>query len=263
MIVDFHTHCYPDALAERAVRSVTEYTGVRSDGTYAGLRMAMARAGVDKAVVLPVCSVPGREEKVDSFVLGLPRDGVIPFVSVHPHTHGAPDMVRAYAEAGVRGIKLHPVMQGFDLTDPDLPPLLEAARDSGMITLFHCGRTERGVCSPRDYFPSDFARLAGYVDPERTVLAHSGGYDMPEGEEDVLADLPFLTDTSLAQLCYTPERYGELFARLGARRVLFGSDSPWCSERDSLAFLRAAGIEGEDYALVTGGNAARLLGLTT
>ena len=130
MIVDFHTHCYPDALAERAVRSVTEYTGVRSDGTYAGLRMAMARAGVDKAVVLPVCSVPGREEKVDSFVLGLPRDGVIPFVSVHPHTHGAPDMVRAYAEAGVRGIKLHPVMQGFDLTDPDLPPLLEAARDA-------------------------------------------------------------------------------------------------------------------------------------
>ena len=52
----------------------------------------------------------------------------------------------------------------------------------------------------------------------------------------------------------------ELLARVGATRLVMGSDYP-VGEDDPVGFLRRCGLAGESLAAVSGGNAARLLGL--
>ena len=47
MITDFHTHCYPDGLAVKALGAVHDVRTERSDGTYRGLKSALAEAGID------------------------------------------------------------------------------------------------------------------------------------------------------------------------------------------------------------------------
>ena len=60
---------------------------------------------------------------------------------------------------------------------------------------------------------------------------------------------------------YDPAVVQSLLARVGASRLVMGSDYP-VGEDDPVGFLRRCGLEGEALSAVCGGNAARLLGLT-
>ena len=118
MITDFHTHCYPDALAPKAMRGVDDVTEGDADGTYAGLIRAMREAGVGRAVLLPVCARPGHERSVNAFAENLGSDVIVPFFSVHPHSDDAARLIREYADKGAKGVKFHPNLQNFDVRDP-------------------------------------------------------------------------------------------------------------------------------------------------
>ena len=56
MTVDFHTHCFPDALAARAMALLKGNAAMKAplDGTVAGLVAAMKRGGVDRSVMLQI-----------------------------------------------------------------------------------------------------------------------------------------------------------------------------------------------------------------
>ena len=59
MIVDFHTHVFPDRIAAAAVHKLKDASHTQSftDGTLSGLRASMAQAGIDYSVVLPLTSI--------------------------------------------------------------------------------------------------------------------------------------------------------------------------------------------------------------
>ena len=61
MVIDFHTHCFPDKLAERAVGQLSRVGGglmPYSDGTLDGLRRQMAQHNIDMSVVLNIATKP-------------------------------------------------------------------------------------------------------------------------------------------------------------------------------------------------------------
>jgi predicted TIM-barrel fold metal-dependent hydrolase len=60
-----------------------------------------------------------------------------------------------------------------------------------------------------------------------------------------------------------PNKIGEAVSRIGAERVLFGSDGPGCNPALEVDKIRLAGLTPAAEALVLGDNAARLLGLAT
>ena len=258
MTIDFHTHYYPPCLARRALRGVDDVVEGDADGTLAGLENAMRGAGVDLAVALPVCGRPGHERTVNDFVLNTHGNGIIPFFSVHPHSENAPALVREYADKGLKGVKFHPNMQNFVLGDPCLVPLWRAVRDAGITAVFHCGRPGR-TPTDLDVYPSDFLPLFDILCPERTVLAHTGGYGITDKELAVLAGCGAYADLSLASSQFTPERFCHVLSVLRADKLLFGSDSPWRDIRANLDFVRSAVRDKRALDMILHANAEKLL----
>ena len=82
MIVDFHTHIFPDELAPRAIEVLTDveepYIPV-SDGTAAGLLENMDVWGIDVSVISPVVVKQSQMEKVNEWVASVASER---FVSV-------------------------------------------------------------------------------------------------------------------------------------------------------------------------------------
>jgi uncharacterized protein len=56
-----------------------------------------------------------------------------------------------------------------------------------------------------------------------------------------------------------PAKILEAVERLGAARVIYGSDGPVCSPRIEVEKVRLAGLDAESERLVLGENARRLL----
>ena len=71
MVIDVHTHVYPDKIAARTVALLqsVENHPVYSDGTLKGLKEAMTRSCVDLSVVLPVMTKPSQFESILSFAV--------------------------------------------------------------------------------------------------------------------------------------------------------------------------------------------------
>lgn len=259
MITDFHTHYYPPELAPRALRGVDDVVEGDADGTLGGLKRAMRAAGVTRAVALPVCAKPNRESAVNGYVESTAPADIIPFFSVHPYSDGAPDLVRKYADSGLKGIKLHSNIQRFSVSDSALIPFWQAIKSRNIIAVFHCGRPGK-TPTEHDVYPSDFLPLFDILSPSRTVLAHTGGYGVTDDELDVLAQTGAYTDLSLAQSQFTVGRFRAALGMLSPDRLLFGSDSPWRDIGASLNFVRSAVSDPKLLDKILCENARTLLG---
>jgi len=64
VIIDSHTHIYPDPVADKALSTVISNTKGRlnacTDGTFNGLLSSMDAAGVDVSIILPIATSPGQ-----------------------------------------------------------------------------------------------------------------------------------------------------------------------------------------------------------
>ncbi|MBR5314982.1 MAG: hypothetical protein IKU45_06185, partial [Clostridia bacterium] len=70
MIIDFHTHCFPDALAAKAIPKLSHAAGGLlpcTDGTLSGLRASMQDCGVDISVVMNISTNADQMRKVNDF----------------------------------------------------------------------------------------------------------------------------------------------------------------------------------------------------
>ena len=126
MVIDFHTHAFPDALADRAVAHLYELGGMppKNDGKISGLISSMDADGVDKCVVLSIATKPKQETNVNNFAISLlenPR--TIPFGSVFPGSETALSEIERLCAAGVKGIKMHPEYQDFYIDEDRVKPI--------------------------------------------------------------------------------------------------------------------------------------------
>ena len=73
MIIDFHTHAFPDFLAPRAIKSlaaVSKYPP-QLNGTVAELKVSMKRAGIDYSVVLNIATNAKQTQHVNDFAINI------------------------------------------------------------------------------------------------------------------------------------------------------------------------------------------------
>ena len=241
MIIDFHTH-------------VDEVLALGWHLAASDVLAQMDAAGVDQAVVMTITDAPEVNEDAlaqTAATCAASAGRLHGFVRVHPWYEQAPELVaHALDDLGYRGVKLHGVST---LADPGSEPVLRvlrAAAARGAPVLFHSGD---------DPFvtPWEIAPAAAAVPQATIVLAHMGGYAHTADALDVADEFPnVMLDTSAAPY---PSVIGAAVRRLGAHRVLFGSDAPGCPVPLELAKIRLAGLSDAATALVLGENARRLL----
>jgi predicted TIM-barrel fold metal-dependent hydrolase len=241
MIVDFHTH-------------VDEVPTLGWHLPVEDVLAQLDQAGIDRGVVMTIVDAPvhraGALEDLAAACAGS-AGRLYAFARVHPWHEQAPALVaHAIDDLGFRGVKLHGVST---LAHPGSEPvlrLLRVAADRGVPVMFHCGDDPFTT-------PFELADAARGVPDAVVVLAHTGGYAHTEDAISVAEDLPNVyVDTSAMPY---PAAIKDAVRRMGAERVLFGSDAPGCPAPIELAKVRMAGLGDADLGLVLGGNALRLL----
>ena len=87
MVIDFHTHTFPDRMAEKTVAHLAKLGGLplHTDGKRGSLLASMRAHGVDKSVVLPVATTPKQERSINALSAELNgKDGIFYAGAIHP-----------------------------------------------------------------------------------------------------------------------------------------------------------------------------------
>ncbi len=282
MIIDFHTHTFPENLAGRAIGKLAK--SARSlnylDGTAGALQRSMREAGVDYSLLLPVVTRPGQQEEINRIAVETNRSGVrtglLSFGGIHPENEDYRHILQELAGRGVKGVKIHPVFQRTPIDDIRYQRIIACASENDMIVLTHAGY-DIGFPGEDYASVSRIETMLDIVKPEKFVLAHMGGWECWQEVEERIVGRNVWLDTAFSLLpiepapgtARTPEedpplprsRFLRMVEKHGAERILFGTDSPWSEQKEMIALIRQSGLDAVQQEAVLGGNAAQLLSL--
>jgi predicted TIM-barrel fold metal-dependent hydrolase len=239
-IIDFHTHAFPDALAEKAMAALLAESGdykAYTNGTLSGLIRSMDASGIRTSVIANIATKPSQAAPILDWSLQIAGERILPFASVHPESPDAPGEIRRAAEAGLKGLKFHPMYQNFTVDDPGLLPLFTLIRDLNLVVLLHAG-FDIAFPDDRRAEPQKIARLADSVPGIKLVAAHAGGWQDWDSVGEVLCGKDIFFDTSFFHEA-TEDQRRNILRRHPVDRILFGSDSPWTDQSQSLAYAES------------------------
>jgi predicted TIM-barrel fold metal-dependent hydrolase len=277
MIIDFHTHTFPDKIADAALTKLraASHTISFTNGTVSGLRESMESAGINWSVVLPVATNPLKVGSINDLSAALTeKEGLIYFGCIHPDMENAKGEIARIAQMGLKGIKIHPVYQGVDIDDIRFLRILEAAGEHDLIVVTHNG-DDIGFPGVVHCTPQMARNALKQVGKVKLVLAHMGGWKNWETVADALLDTSAYLDTafSLGALVqsepkhYSPEEekllseedFCKLVCAFGANRVLFGTDSPWSDQKREVEAISALPLTEDEKKAIFFENAKKLL----
>lgn len=267
MVIDVHTHAFPDAIAERTIGFLKSKMLAQSnidvqnntDGTVSGLLRSMDRCGVDKSLIMPIATKISQTTTINNFAESLRNDRLLSFGSVHPLDTDVCGVLEDLVERGFIGIKLHPEFQDFYIDSPEGIKVLKCAEQLGLFTLIHAGG-DPGYPPPYHCTPERLDHVLGEVSGEKIIAAHLGGFMMWEDVMKHIAGKPIYIDTAAVGTCITPDVYRDIIRAHGADRVLFGSDSPWEDQAHALKVLESTKITEDELDKIKYKNALRLFG---
>ncbi len=267
MVVDFHTHIFPEKIAGKTIAYLEEKAHIQAfcDGTEEGLVKSMETSGVDVSVVLPVVTKPEQFHTINKFAAQLNekyrnrRTRLWSFGGIHPESSDYKGELRMVKELGLLGIKLHPDYQDTCFDDIKYMRILDYASELGLVSVVHAG-VDVGFPDNVRCTPHQICRVVDEVAPKNLVLAHYGGFDMWEDVEELLAGKDVYLDTSFTAGYIKDEVFLNILKKHGADRILFATDSPWSGQKESLEHIRSLVVDNKDLSKILGQNAGKLLG---
>jgi predicted TIM-barrel fold metal-dependent hydrolase len=264
VLIDSHCHIMPERLALAIRRYFDEHIGFRKlayDGVLpSDVVRAQREAGTHRFWALPCAHKAGMAASLNEWMASdiAPIPGAIPAATFHPGDGDLSALVRrAFGALRLRVAKLHCSVGGFDVGDPRLEPIWDAAEVEGAAVVVHVGRHVDGSTAARELEPID--HIARAHPRLHLVIAHAGSpdidaaLDLLERHAAVYADLTSAAEWS----CALPvERLEALHERL-----LFGSDAPnaICKIEEAAAWLGALGLSDGALRAIRGENALRLV----
>ncbi len=287
MIIDFHTHMFPDKIAEKAVGklALASHSRAFTDGTADGLRASMERAGIDISVVLPVVTSPAQTRRINERAAALDGDfngsGLYSFGGIHPDSPDWKDELEEVKALGIKGIKVHPYYHEMNFDDIRYLRVLEKCAELGLVVVTHSGFDIGfpGVqrCSPQMVGHALREIAADQAAGFQLVLAHMGGWRCWDEVRELLPPYPVMLDMSLSGGRFFPlpdgywkeedtimmdeEQFMGMIRAFGPERILFATDSPWSDQKESVRALEALPLAPGEKELILSGNAMKLLGL--
>lgn len=180
--------------------------------------------------------------------------GVYGLVWANPRRPDAvADTCRLLDEPGsrFRGVKLHPLLDGYHPDEPAVHPIIEALIERGLPALIHCGH-------PIFTLPWSIEELIRRYPAARVILGHMGHGNIIyiNAAIDVAARNPNVYLETSGMPMHSKIR--EAVERVGPDRVLYGSDAPFHHPTVELAKVRVSGLSSDLEDGVLGENGRRL-----
>ena len=274
MIIDFHTHIFPDKIADRAVWKLERIGRVAAytDGTLDDLRRSMKESHVTHSVVLPIVTKPEQFRHINEFAQSITHEApdadglsIISFGGIHPDSANYKEELRIIKRKRLKGIKLHPTYQNTYIDDIRYEHIIDYATRLDLIVSIHCGRDlgypEQVYATPerirrmlRDVFPGRSA--------EKLVLAHLGGHDMENESEQLLVGGNYYMDLAYVLRLALPEQILRMCRNHGVEKILFATDSPWSGQKEDVEYIQKIGFTESELEQILYKNGAKLLGLS-
>lgn len=259
-VIDIHTHIYPPKIAQKATEAVGAFysypmfaerfaaeqvaAGGAADawGTPEMLLAAAKGSPVTHFAVLGVATKPSQVESINAFLAAqcAQHANFVGFAAMH-QDYAEPEAQLAQAQAaGLRGVKIHPDIQGVAIDDERLMRVYAACERLGLAVTLHTGdyRTDLSHPSRLVEVLHAFPRL-------RVNGAHFGGWSVYDLAFELLEGERCFVDASSSVAWLGRRRTRELIELYGPERVMFGSDFPMGSPAQAYEELRALGLSAK------------------
>jgi uncharacterized protein len=243
VIIDAHTHIYPDSVAERALnRIVANMNGgldTFTNGTFDGLLASMDCAGINTSIVLTVATGPGHGSGIFEWIQQVDpvSERLIFFGSVHPADANYRDLIRDMKAYGLHGLKFHPGYQEFPVDSRDAYAVYETAAKHDLVMYFHSGfDPSLPGCefSSIDRFGKFLRDFSGC----RIVLAHGGGMGEWDKVLEILGGCQCYFDIAFVLEEMKKSQHGKTLFSQNEDYFIFGSDSPWRDQKQYVDFIQ-------------------------
>ncbi|NLI92323.1 MAG: amidohydrolase family protein [Peptococcaceae bacterium] len=258
-IIDIHSHIYPEKIASIAVSSIRSFYEIpmHGKGTVHDLAKLEHRAGIERFVVSSTATSPQQVPAINNFLAEVSErfTQVLSFGTIHPEFPSPKKAINQIISLGLKGVKLHPDFQKYNIDDPLMFPIYEAI-EGQLPILFHIGDNRMDYSSPYrlvkilDHFPGLTA-----------IAAHLGGYRVWHGEAQALLGREVYIDTSSSLMFLNQETAVNIIRQHGINKVLFGTDYPMWSPQAELKRFLSLGLTKEENQAILSENAKKVLGL--
>ena len=256
-----HCHVFP--------KSILENKWAKEKGTIPNLKSCLEKLGAEKAIVFALLKGNPAFTAIDGneWLLKEIREesNLYGFASITPTEKGAAEELRKYISSGFVGVKLHPVVQKFQINDPAAEEFYTAAEELKIPVLFHTGVHGWYL---KKYRPILLDEVAQNHPNLPIIIEHVGGYAFFDEALAVLQNnkncYAGIAQTRNKKIpWYLPlERLKVLLEMIGAERIIYGADFPWnsCAEiKEDIRFVNNLEITSEAKEKILGGNISRLI----
>lgn len=260
MIIDFHTHVFPDHIAFNALDKLqaAAKTKANTKGTVTSLLQSMDHAGIKTSVICSIATRPGQFDNILDWSGAIQSPRIIPLPSIHPDDTAIEEKLSLIRKKGFPGIKMHPYYQDFFLNESRLTPIYESLIKENLLVVMHTGYDIAFEYDER-VTPRPIAELLSRYPALKLVTTHFGAWSAWDAVEEHLIGKPVYIETSLALQSISCEQAKRMFRAHPPELLLFGSDSPWEDQKESIDRIKALNLGKELEKRIFYENAGTLL----
>lgn len=276
-IIDSHVHTFANEdVSGKIMAAFNKIYDIQfanpGNGTIESVYQNMETGGIDKTVMANFAP-PRIIDQNNLWTLETAKASngrLVPLVSFHPEMQGSfAENLDKYISMGAKGIKLHPMAQGFDVRDERMDELYQRCSELDFAILIHCGR----VSNARTNEFSDYECIVPVIEKYPRIpiiLAHMADGNVEHVLEASKKYENVYFDTSIVITGY-PEIINvnepswlddgevvDIINEIGAGKVIYGSDYPWGSQLHDVVRVMNLSLTFEQKQLIFNRNARKV-----
>lgn len=232
-VVDAHVHLFPDGLF-KAVQAWFDQHGwpIRYRLSSAEVLCYLFDRGVEHVVGLQYAHKGGMAAGLNDYMVELcarfPR--LVGLATIFPGETDAEQILKKAFDRGLKGVKLHIHVQGFDMNGPELDTIYRCCIEHDRPLLMHAGREPKSPAYAHDpYQLCDVNRVERVIRvyPELRLCVPHMGIDETRAYAELIERYDNLwLDTTMALADYFPNLDLPVLSDLRLERIMYGSDFP-------------------------------------
>jgi predicted TIM-barrel fold metal-dependent hydrolase len=260
-ITDAHCHICPDRIAEYATQNTQKFYDIPRSayiGDVGSLLKQCEESGVSRCVVSMVAKNPRQTEDIRKFIgeqVALHPDNFIGLGALHPDSTQKEQDITNLMESGLKGIKLHPDIQGFKADCDGYKEIYELCTQFDLPILLHTGDSRFDNSNP-----DRIEKILKEFPHTRIIGAHFGGWSLWQEAADKLYKYDnFYVDTCSSFYSLSDTDAKKIINKYGTEKVIFGTDYPVWKQEDEINKIISLGFTDDDLENIFHKNIEKVL----